>query len=139
MFSRHDLSDADWDRIEPLIPGGPELMAGWERTTGCSSTPCRIGPRQGALGPTSRSPTRVMIRPPTGRRFGRRGPEPCIPPRRNRIEAIDYDRHLYKERNVAERYFARIKQYRRVATRYDKKAANFLGFVWIASIGILLS
>ena len=67
------------------------------------------------------------------------GAEPCIPPRRNRIEAIEYDRHLYKERNVVERYFAQIKQYRRVATRYDKKAANFLGFIWVASIAIMLA
>jgi transposase len=67
------------------------------------------------------------------------GAEPCIPPRKNRLVAIDYDRHLYKERNGVERYFARIKQYRRVATRFDKKAANFLGFVWVASIAILLA
>jgi len=40
---------------------------------------------------------------------------------------------------VAERYFARVKQYRRVATRYDKKAANFLGFVWVAPIEIMLA
>jgi len=40
---------------------------------------------------------------------------------------------------VAERYFARVKQYRRVATRYDKKATNFLGFVWVASIAIMLA
>ena len=68
-----------------------------------------------------------------------RGAEPCIPPRKSRKAVIEYDRHLYKERNVVERYFARIKQYRRVATRYDKKAANFLGFVWVASLGILLA
>ena len=67
------------------------------------------------------------------------GAEPCIPPRRNRVEAIEYDRHLYEERNVAERYFARVKPYRRVATRYDKKAANYLGFVWVASIAIMLA
>jgi transposase len=67
------------------------------------------------------------------------GAEPCIPPRKNRTTAIDYDRHLYQERNVAERFFGRIKQYRRVSTRYDKKAANYLGFVWLASIAILLA
>jgi putative transposase len=67
------------------------------------------------------------------------GADPCIPPRRNRAEPIAYDRFLYKERNVVERYFARVKQYRRVATRYDKKAANFLGFVWVASIAIMLA
>jgi transposase len=67
------------------------------------------------------------------------GAEPCIPPRKNRTTAIDYDRHLYRERNVAERFFGRVKQYRRVATRYDKKAANFLGFVWVASIAIMFA
>lgn len=67
------------------------------------------------------------------------GAEPCIPPRRNRTAVIGYDRHLYRERNGVERFFARIKQYRRVATRYDKKARNFLGFVWIASIAVMLA
>jgi transposase len=67
------------------------------------------------------------------------GAEPCIPPRKNRAVVIDYDRHLYRERNGVERFFGRIKQYRRVATRYDKKARNFLGFVWIASIAIMLA
>jgi len=67
------------------------------------------------------------------------GAEPCIPPRKNRTEAIPYDRHLYKERNGVERFFGRIKQYRRVATRYDKKAANFLGFVWVAAIANMLA
>jgi putative transposase len=68
-----------------------------------------------------------------------RGAEPVIPPRKNRLAVIEYDRHLYKERNVVERFFARIKQYRRVATRFDKKATNFLGFVWLASLDILLA
>jgi transposase len=68
-----------------------------------------------------------------------RGAEPCIPPRRNRTTAIGYDRHLYRERNAVERFFGRVKRYRRVATRYDKKAANFLGFVWVASIAIMLA
>jgi transposase len=68
-----------------------------------------------------------------------RGAEPCIPPRRNRKEPVAYDRHLYRERNVAERFFARVKQYRRVATRYDKKAANYLGFIWLASIQVMLT
>ena len=67
------------------------------------------------------------------------GAEPCIPPRRNRTTPVPYDRHLYRERNGVERFFGRIKQYRRVATRYDKKAANFLGFVWVASIAIMLA
>ena len=67
------------------------------------------------------------------------GAEPCIPPRRNRTVPIPYDRHLYKERNGVERFFGRVKQWRRVATRYDKKARNFLGFVWLAAIDIMLA
>lgn len=67
------------------------------------------------------------------------GAEPCIPPRRNRKEPVAHDRHLYRGRNVIERFFARVKQYRRVATRYDKRAVNYLGFVWVASIGIMLA
>lgn len=69
----------------------------------------------------------------------RAGAEPCIPPRKNRTERIDYDRHLYQERNQVERFFGRVKQYRRVATRYDKRANNYLGFVWLAAIDILLA
>ena len=67
------------------------------------------------------------------------GAEPCIPPRRNRTAVIEYDRHLYRERNAVERFFGRVKQYRRVATRYDKEAANFLGFVWVAAIAVVLA
>ncbi len=67
------------------------------------------------------------------------GAEPCIPSRKNRKEPTAYDRHLYRERNVIERFFGWIKRYRRVATRFDKKAANYLGFVWLASIDIMLA
>ena len=44
-----------------------------------------------------------------------------------------YDRKRYKHRNVIERFFRRIKQCRRVATRYEKKAANFAAFTWPAA------
>ena len=52
---------------------------------------------------------------------------------------IRYDRHLDRERNGVERFFGRIEQYRRVATRYDEKAANVPGFVWVASMAIMLA
>ena len=48
-----------------------------------------------------------------------------IPPRSNRTEPRDYDRHVYKDRNLVERFFARLKQFRRIATRYEKLARNF--------------
>jgi transposase len=47
--------------------------------------------------------------------------------------------HETRRGSTLHRFFARIKQYRRVATRYDKKAQNFLGFVWLASIAIMLA
>ena len=49
-----------------------------------------------------------------------------------------YDAELYKERNVIERFFNKLKQFRRVATRYDKLLANFMGFVKLAAIAIWL-
>ena len=67
------------------------------------------------------------------------GAKPCIPSRSNRKKPEAYDRHLYKERNVVERFFGWIKRFRRVATRYDKKALNYLGFVWLASINFMLA
>jgi transposase len=67
-----------------------------------------------------------------------RGAEAVIPPKKNRIVLRGYDKHLYKERNLAERFINRIKQHRRVATRYEKTARNFLGFVHVAAIMVLL-
>ena len=61
-----------------------------------------------------------------------------IPPKKNRIFKREYDKDIYKERNLAERFINRIKQFRRVATRYDKTARNFLGFVHLAAIMVLL-
>ncbi|WP_085998822.1 IS5 family transposase [Novosphingobium sp. Rr 2-17] len=66
------------------------------------------------------------------------GIEVVIPPKRNRKTQRDYDRELYKERNRVERFFAKLKQFRRVATRYDKLLANFMGFVKLAAIAIWL-
>lgn len=63
-----------------------------------------------------------------------RGGKACIKPHSIRKVKRQYDRRRYKHRNVIERFFGAIKRFRRVATRYDKKAANFLGFTWLASI-----
>ena len=66
------------------------------------------------------------------------GAEAVIPPKANRKVPRAFDKHLYKGRNLVERFINRIKQYRRVATRYEKTARNFLAFVRVASIMILL-
>jgi transposase len=61
------------------------------------------------------------------------GARPVIPSRRNhRIRR--HDRQKYKLRNVVERFINRVKHCRRVATRYDKLAVTFLGFVQLASV-----
>ncbi len=52
-----------------------------------------------------------------------------IPPKRNRKDPICFSPFLYCARNLIERFFNKIKQCRRVATRYDKLAANYLAFV----------
>ena len=66
------------------------------------------------------------------------GAIPVIPPRHNRRRPHSYDRTLYKERNLVERMFAKLKQFRRVATRYDKLLQNFRGFVLLAAIMLWL-
>ena len=66
------------------------------------------------------------------------GAAAVIPPKKNRVFKREYDKHIYKERNLAERFINRIKQCRRVATRYEKTARNFLGFVHVAAIMVLL-
>jgi putative transposase len=67
-----------------------------------------------------------------------RGAEPVIPPRSCWKTPRSYDKDLYKERNKIERFFNRLKQFRRVATRYDKLLANFMGFVKLAAIALWL-
>jgi transposase len=66
------------------------------------------------------------------------GGDPVIPPKRNRKRQHAYDEALYKERNRVERFFSRIKHFRRIATRYDKLAQTFMGFVVLASIMLSL-
>ena len=66
------------------------------------------------------------------------GGDPVIPPRRHRKRQHAYDKALYRERNRVENFFKRIKHCRRIATRYDKLAETFMGFVVLAAIMIWL-
>jgi putative transposase len=63
------------------------------------------------------------------RRVRRMGAKACIRPNPTRKTRKRYDRQRYRNWNVVERFFGRIKCYRRVGTRYEKKAVNFAGFV----------
>ena len=64
--------------------------------------------------------------------------EAVIPSRKNRKEQREIDENLYKDRNKVERFFNRIKHYRRIATRYDKTGRNYLSFVYLASTMVWL-
>jgi len=63
-----------------------------------------------------------------------RGITPVIPGKKNRIIPVEYDKHIYKERNLVERFFNRIKHFRRIATRYDKTSIMFLGALTVIAI-----
>jgi transposase len=62
-----------------------------------------------------------------------RGTEPVIPPRKNRKIQYDYDKAIYKQRNVIERMFCRLKDWRRIATRFDRNITSFMGAIALAA------
>lgn len=63
-----------------------------------------------------------------------RGCEPVIPPNPTRKHPHTYDAEAYKQRNLIERMFCRLKDFRRIATRYDKRVDTFIAAVFIAAI-----
>ena len=62
-----------------------------------------------------------------------------IPSKSNRLHPRAYDKELYKARHLIENFFAKLKQYRAIATRYDKRAVSFLGAIHLAASVILLN
>ena len=67
------------------------------------------------------------------------GKTAVIPPKANRHSPRSYDRHLYTARHLVENFFAKLKQFRAIATRYDKTARNFLAAVNLAATFIWLN
>jgi len=72
-------------------------------------------------------------------KLAKQGVTAVIPPKSNRKKPRDYDKELYKARHLIENFFAKLKQYRAIATRYDKLANSFLGGIYLASIVIWLN
>ena len=66
------------------------------------------------------------------------GIEAVIPPRANRRETIHHDTEKYKMREKVERLFNKLKQFRRIATRYDKLARTFLAFVHLVATWVMI-
>ena len=66
------------------------------------------------------------------------GMRPVVPPKSNRKKPWKYDKELYKERNIVERNFRKIKEFRRIFTRYDKLDETYNAFITIANVIIFL-
>ena len=69
----------------------------------------------------------------------RRGKSVVIPPRSNRKSQRHFDKDAYKARHLIENFFCKLKQYRAIATRYDKTARNFLAAIHLAAAIIWLN
>ena len=67
------------------------------------------------------------------RKIERKGAAPNIPPKANRRWKNCFSPYLYRDRNAIERMFGRLKDFRRIATRYDRLAQNFLAAVCLAA------
>lgn len=62
-----------------------------------------------------------------------RGTKAVIPPRKNRKVQYEYDRTIYRQRNIIERMFCRFKDWRRIATRFDRNIRNFMAAIALAA------
>ena len=67
------------------------------------------------------------------------GVQAVLPPKTNRQEQRESDEELYQARHLIENFFAKLKQFRGIATRYDKRATTFLGAVYLAAAIIWLN
>ena len=66
------------------------------------------------------------------------GAEAVIPSSRSRSQAVPYDKHTYGERNLVERFFNKIKHFRRIATRYEKTVVSFAAMLFLVGAMIWL-
>ena len=67
------------------------------------------------------------------------GSEAVVPPKANRLVQREYDKVLYKERNRVERFFQKIKNYRRIATRYERLAVTFSAMLHLVACVVWLT
>ena len=94
----------------------------------------RSGPGRARIRPRRVSGDKGFSRGKIRRYLRRRGIRHTIPRRVNEHRGGKFDKALYRQRNLVERCFNRLKQYRRVATRYEKKAENYLTMLTLASV-----
>ena len=101
------------------------------RSPSAVSKPCRPPPNS--------SPTRAMTAKPSWTSrilrdwLAERGTTAVIPPRKNRKVQYHYDKTVYRQRNIIERMFCRLKDWRRIATRFDRNIKNFIAAIALAA------
>ena len=94
----------------------------------------RPAPRRPRLRPRRLAGDKGYSSPTARRRLRQRRISPVIPTRKDQRSQPTFDREAYRERNKVERLINRLKQFRRIATRYEKRAANYLAMVNIGMI-----
>ena len=85
------------------------------------------------------SPTWAMTADRFRAQIAEVGAQAVIPSSRSRSQAIPYDKHLYEERNLVERFINKIKHFRRIATRYEKTAVSFAAMLFLVGAMIWLT
>ena len=73
------------------------------------------------------------------RKIESQGAVAVVPPRSNRLSQREYDKAIYKERNLVERLFLKLKSFRRIATRYERLAINYGSLLYLAAATIWLA
>jgi transposase len=147
-MSRYELTDFEWRVIDPLLPNKPRgvprvddrrVLNGifWILRSGSPwrDLPGRYGPHTTCYNQFRRWTkagvwNRIMVT--------EQGGWANIPPKTNRKSPICFSPWLYKQRNLVERFFNKLKYYRRIATRYDKLGSAYLAMVKLACIRIRL-
>jgi transposase len=125
-------------KIHALVEGLGNL-ARWRLTAGqaadvCEAEPLLAGVSAQAVAADKAYDSNALIDAITAS-----GAQAVIPPRANRTEARTFDRHIYKGRNLVERFFCRIKHFRRIATRYEKLDRRYEAFIAITAAWIWLA
>lgn len=123
----HTLTDALGNPVRFILPGGNEADC-------TQALPLLTGIQAGAVLGDKGYDTDAIVEG-----IIRISALAVIPPKANRKVQRDCDYVLYKERNLIERFFNRIKYYRAIATRYAKRARNFKAFLYIAATVIWMA
>jgi transposase len=149
MSRRYALRDDQWKRIEHLPPGRDGTVGVAGLSTKIHATVDALGNPTGFVLTPGQAPAldadavladkayhadkRVIEPLPAA------GKRPVIPPKSNRKERRYYDRELYKARSLIEDFLCKLKQFRVIATRYNKTARNFLAAIHLAAATVWLN